>query len=99
MDVSGFPPVMKYGDRYLGIIGSYLLQAEKEGYQALYKEIEITRDGSSYSFAMEKLPGLIDLTSEPPGATVLIDGDIVGETPLYGQEVGAGLHTVRFEHQ
>jgi len=99
IDITGFPPVMKYGDRYLGIIGSYLLQAEKEGYQALAKEIEITRDGSSYSFSMEKLPGLIDLTSEPPGVTVLIDGAIVGETPLYGQEIGAGVRTVRFEHE
>ena len=31
IDITGFPPVMKYGDRYLGIIGNYLLQAEKEG--------------------------------------------------------------------
>ena len=98
MDVSGFPPVMKYGDRYLGIIGSYLLQAEKEGYQALAQEIEISRDGSNYSFNMEKLPGLIDLASEPPGATVTIDGAIVGPTPLYKQEIGAGTRTVRFEH-
>ncbi len=98
MDVSGFPPVMKYGDRYLGIIGSYLLQAEKEGYQALAQEIEITRDGSNYSFNMEKLPGLIDLASEPPGATVTIDGAIVGSTPLYGQKIAAGNRTVRFEH-
>ena len=99
IDITGFPPVIKYGDRYLGIIGSYLLQAEKEGYRALSREIEITRDGSSYSFAMEKLPGLIDLTSEPLGATVLIDGDPLGETPLYGEEISAGLRTVRFEHE
>jgi len=99
IDITGFPPVMKYGDRYLGIIGSYLLQAEKEGYQALSREIEITRGGSDYSFAMEKLPGLIDLASEPPGATVAIDGTIVGVTPLQGQEIGAGLRTVRFEHE
>ena len=99
IDITGFPPVMKYGDRYLGIIGSYLLQAEKEGYQALAKEIEITRAGSSYSFNMEKLPGLIDLTSEPPGATVIIDGAIVGSTPLYRQEIGTGARTVRFEHE
>ncbi|MGD9344211.1 MAG: PEGA domain-containing protein, partial [Desulfuromonadales bacterium] len=99
IDITGFPPVMKYGDRYLGIIGSYLLQAEKEGYQALSREIEITRDGSSYSFAMEKLPGLIDLTSEPPGATVLIDGATVGETPLYGLEIDAGRRRVSFEHE
>jgi formylglycine-generating enzyme required for sulfatase activity len=97
MDVSGFPPVMKYGDRYLGIIGSYLLQAEKEGYQALAQEIEITRDGSNYSFNMEKLPGLIDLASEPPGATVTIDGAIVGSTPLYRQEIAAGNRAIRFE--
>ncbi len=98
IDITGFPPVLKYGDRYLGIIGSYLLQAEKEGYQPLVKEIEISRADSSYAFNMEKLPGLIDLTSEPAGATVIIDGAIVGSTPLYGQEIGAGSRTVRFEH-
>jgi len=99
IDITGFPPVMKYGDRYLGLIGSYLLQAEKEGYQALAKEIQITRAGSSYAFNMEKLPGLIDLTSEPSGATVIIDGVIVGSTPLYRQEIGVGARTVRFEHE
>jgi len=97
LSIAGFPPVMAYGDRHLGLIGTYRLRAEKTGYQPLVREVEISRQGSRYQFTMEKLPGLIDATSTPPGATLLVDGTPVGTTPLSGQEIAAGSRTLRFE--
>ena len=97
LSISGFPPVVKFADRYLGLSGSYTLHAEKQGYQSLAEKVEITSAGSSYSFTMEKLPGLVDLTSTPAGATVLVDGLPVGATPLQAVPVAAGSRTLRFK--
>jgi formylglycine-generating enzyme required for sulfatase activity len=99
LSVSGFPPVVKFADRYLGLAGSYTLHAEKQGYLPLEQKVEITSTGSHYSFTLEKLPGLVDLTSTPIGVTVLVDGLPVGETPLQGAKIPAGNHTLRFEHK
>ena len=99
LSVSGFPPPLKSGDSYLGISGRYTLHAEKKGYLPLEETIEITGGGSRYSFTMEKLPGLLDLTSNPSGATVLVDGLTRGETPLQSMEIPAGSRSIGFEHE
>ncbi len=99
LSVSGFPPPVKFGDSYLGLSGDYTLHAEKKGYLSLEEKIKITTTGSSYSFTMEKLPGLIDLISTPDGVPVLIDDTSVGKTPLQNVAIAAGSHTIRFEHK
>ncbi len=98
ISISGFPPVVTFGDRYLGFPGGYTLHAGKKGYLPLTEEIEITGEDSSYSFNLEKLPGLIDLTSDPGGVTVLVDETPVGETPLQNIAIAAGNRIIRFEH-
>jgi formylglycine-generating enzyme required for sulfatase activity len=99
LSVSGFPPPLKYGDSYLGISGNYTLHAEKKGYLPLEEPIEITGSGSRYSFTMEKLPGLVDMTSTPSGATILVDGLAIGKTPLRGMEIPAGSRIIGFERE
>lgn len=99
LSVSGFPPPVKSGGGYLGLPGSYTLYAEKEGYLPLEEKVEITGSGKSYSFTMEKLPGRIDLTSSPQGATILIDGISVGKTPLIDEVISEGRRTIGFEHE
>ena len=39
----------------------------------------------------------LSITSEPPGATLRVDGDLVGVTPWAG-ELAPGPHRVRLEH-
>ncbi len=99
LSLSGFPPPVKFGDSYLGISGSYTLHAEKQGYLPLEEEVQISSSNGHYSFILEKLPGLIDLTSTPVGVTVLVDGSSVGETPLQGVEIPAGTRSLRFKHE
>jgi formylglycine-generating enzyme required for sulfatase activity len=96
--VSGFPPVVPFGDRYLGLPGGYTLHAEKAGYRSLSEELEISGRENDYVFTLEKLPGLFHVTSHPAGTTLLIDGTVVGQTPLDDLEVPAGQRTLRFEH-
>jgi formylglycine-generating enzyme required for sulfatase activity len=99
LSVTGFPPPLKLGNRYLGFPGSYLLRAEKSGYRPLEEQVEITTAGSSYSFTFDKLPGYLDVASSPPGATLLVDGVSVGATPLAGVELPIGRRSLRFELQ
>lgn len=98
LSVSGFLPVVKLGDRFLGFPGRYQVRAEKTGYRPFEAEVDITSQGNRYIFMFEKLPGQIDVTSEPPGVSLLLDGTMIGTTPIKDVDVPLGTHTLRFEH-
>ncbi len=99
LTVSGFPPVVSIGDSYLGFPGHYLLRAEKAGFRPLEERVEISRIGSSYNFSFQKLPGYLEVTSQPPGATLSVDGVPEGKTPLSDVELPLGRRSLRFELQ
>jgi hypothetical protein len=42
-------------------------------------------------------PGSIEVVSRPAGAQVIVDGRIVGRTPLSIPNIAAGTHTIRLE--
>ena len=42
-------------------------------------------------------PGAIQVVSRPAGAEVVLDGRVIGRTPLSIGEVAAGTHTIRLE--
>jgi Protein kinase domain/PEGA domain len=44
------------------------------------------------------LAGSLSVDSRPPGAKVFIDGKLAGATPVVVQQIGAGEHAVRLEH-
>ena len=98
LSVSGFPPVVKVGDHYMGISGDYTLRADKAGFRKLEQEIIIDSSGRSYQLVLEALPGLLSVSSTPAGATLLVDGVARGVTPLAAVEVAAGTRQLRFEH-
>lgn len=97
--IKGFPPVIKLGPRFMGLKGEYILQAEKQGYQMLEMPVTISEDqtANQYSFTLEKLPGLVNILSDPVGAKVFVDENQIGLTPLHKKEVTAGSHTLRIE--
>ncbi len=99
LSVSGFPPPIRLGERFLGLPGSYVMKAEKEGYRPLEKDLKITSRGASYRFSFQKMPGLVDVASTPEGATLWVDGVLAGETPLRDVELVPGSHTLRVEHK
>jgi PEGA domain len=49
-------------------------------------------------FQAAAAPAMLDITSDPPGATVAVDGVAVGVTPLRFK-VPAGSHVVSFSHE
>jgi formylglycine-generating enzyme required for sulfatase activity len=81
--------------RYLLRPGTYRVVAEKEGYLRLEQEIEVGDAGAAFRFALEKLPGLLSVSTRPEvGAAVIVDGESVGSTPLSAVELSAGEHAV-----
>ncbi|MFQ5669077.1 MAG: PEGA domain-containing protein [Acidobacteriota bacterium] len=89
----------KVGGYHLLRQGSYTLLAEKAGYRRLEVQVEVTgEDHQSLRFALQKLPGLLAIDTGPvQGASVLVDGEEKGVTPLDPVELAPGDHQVRIE--
>jgi formylglycine-generating enzyme required for sulfatase activity len=95
MDVAGTILDFELRGRYLLLPGSYRLVAEKEGYRKLEEEIVIGDAGAELRFALERLPGLLSVTTKPEvEAEVIVDGRSVGSTPLAEVELASGPHEV-----
>ena len=97
VSVSGFPPVFKFGSRFLGLAGNYRVEAKKAGYQQLEAPVNISKNGTNrYVFTLDKLPGRVDFFTTPvDGAQVFIDDQKIGVTPLNDVQIAAGEHTIR----
>jgi len=96
MNVEGTVLDFELRGRYLLRPGNYRVVAEKAGYRKLEKDIEVGRDAEAiFRFALEKLPGLLSVSTKPDvAASVLVDGQGVGSTPLPPIELSAGEHEV-----
>jgi formylglycine-generating enzyme required for sulfatase activity len=101
VSVSGFPPVFKFGSRFLGLVGNYTVQATKAGYQQLEAPVNISKNETNrFAFTLEKLPGRVDFFTTPVDrAQVFIDGKNIGETPLQDVQIAAGEHTIRIARE
>lgn len=79
--------------RYLIWPGEYTLRASAEGYLPLETTITVdSRDSQTIPVALEALPGLVSISSEPAGATVIIAGEARGKTPLTDLPLPMGEH-------
>ena len=100
IDVGGL--AIPFGDRYLMRPGSYTLAVDAAGYHPYRDTLTVTAEDSQVvQVIMQALPGRLEITSTPPGARVLVDGETVGETPLSELPVEAGsrvLDPVSYTH-
>ncbi len=84
------------GGRFLLRPGEYALSASKKGYEPFQQSIQIKPgDNPPFEFSLEKLPGRLAVTSTPSEATVVIDGDEAGKTPLQPVKLKAGVHKLQ----
>jgi formylglycine-generating enzyme required for sulfatase activity len=90
-------PVMRFGSRFLAWPGPYTLVAAREGYRKLEVVVEVTGEsGQVLRHAMRALPGRLTVdTGGVAGAEVLLDGQLVGTTPLPALDAEAGEREVR----
>ncbi|WP_461480876.1 PEGA domain-containing protein [Porticoccus sp.] len=80
-------------DHYLVRPGDYRLTAEAEGYRTLQQSFTVgPEDHQLLQLTMEKLPGHLELSTNPPGAEVQVDGHASGTTPVSLHDLAPGPH-------
>jgi formylglycine-generating enzyme required for sulfatase activity len=90
----------RFGASFLLRSGNYFLKALKQGYHPIEQPLTVTDEKSQQlKLVMEKLPGRLTITAHQEGlpsllidgATIYLDGNEIGVTPLSALEVKAGL--------
>jgi hypothetical protein len=79
--------------------GEHTLTVEKQGYARATRRIAFSRERSlETNFTLTKLPPepALAITTEPPGATVTVDGKNLGKTPFIGV-VPSGDHLLELK--
>jgi len=89
---------LPFGKHYLLRPGSYEVKVMAEGYQSLVTTIVVDeRDSQTIELSLQALPGLLSIDSEPPGASVTVDGKALGKTPLRDLPLQEGEHHLLLE--
>jgi len=78
---------------------NYALMLYRHGYQQLTGKISVDKSGEAREFVLAANTALFKVDSEPSQATVYIDDEQVGKTPLSGgKPVTLGFHSVRLAY-
>jgi tetratricopeptide (TPR) repeat protein len=73
--------------------GQYCLRMEKEGYTTLVRPLAVPREGLTIQETLAPIgTGALTVQIKPSGAEVLLDGEVVGHTPLPTLAVRVGTH-------
>lgn len=79
--------------------GDYTIEATAPGYEPLSTTITVGAERNQrHPLKFIPLPGVIDFVTEPAGASVKVDGIVLGETPLRGTSIAAGSREIVFSH-
>jgi len=75
---------------------NFNLMLYHHGYKEVLEKIKVEKSGENRQFVMTANYALFKVDSTPSPATVYIDGEVLGKTPmLAGKQLGLGFHTVR----
>lgn len=78
---------------------NYSLMLYRHGYQQVVGKISIDKSGEAREFVLAANNALFKVDSEPSQASIYIDGELVGKTPLAGGKlVTLGFHNVRLTY-
>jgi len=79
--------------------GDYTIEATAPGYEPLSTTITVgAQRNQRHPLRFVPLPGVIDFVTELAGASVKVDGKVLGETPLHGASIAAGRREIVFAH-
>ena len=78
----------------IGVGRYYLASSHKEPTEAV--ETAPVKEPAAPEKAEPGKPGTVDITTQPAGAHVFLDGKPVGDSPVTLQGVGSGKHTLTF---
>ena len=89
------PLAVKIGPRYLILSGSHNISVTAAGYYDVDTAITVGDDqAQTFQIQLLPLPGFLNLNSNVDAASVFIDGEQVGLTPLTNIELAAGEHEI-----
>jgi tetratricopeptide (TPR) repeat protein len=75
---------------------TFNLMLYRHGYQQVVDKIKIEKSGESKQFVMAANYATFKVESQPSPATVYVDGELLGKTPIRdGKQISLGFHTVR----
>jgi len=75
---------------------NYNLMLYRHGYQQVTESVKIEKGGDSKNFVMAANYSLFKVESSPSPATIYVDGEVFGKTPLpEGKQLTRGFHTLR----
>lgn len=79
--------------------GRVIVQIAKDGFGSIKKEVSL-RPGSTEIVEFElRNTGKLYVASQPPGAYVLMDKNLIGQTPLTRENVPAGPHMIEIQNE
>jgi tetratricopeptide (TPR) repeat protein len=75
---------------------NFTLMLYRHGYQQVSEKIKIEKSGESKQYVMAANYALYKVESSPSPATIYVDGELLGKTPMLdGKQLTLGFHTVR----
>ena len=77
--------------------GTYIVLVQKPGFPPFRREVVVQKDQVIEVVADMKAVGRL-MVLAPPGAQVLLDGQVVGQTPMAATEVPVGEHVLEIRH-
>jgi len=78
---------------------SYTLMLYRHGYQQFTVKISVAKSGEPHEFTLAANSAVFKVDSEPSGASVTLDDEQVGKTPISGgKPVTLGFHSLRLTY-
>ena len=78
---------------------NYSLMLYRHGYQQFTGKLSVAKSGEPHEYALEANNALFKVDSEPSGASVTLDDEQLGKTPLTGgKPVTLGFHSLRLTY-
>lgn len=87
-----------YFDQFLDQ-GTWFYKVESEFYESVAGQYDVNADSREVSVVLKPAFNYLQVSSEPEGAEVLLDGDRLGVTPLQTGMVGRGKHILRLHKE
>ncbi|TMH44791.1 MAG: PEGA domain-containing protein [Betaproteobacteria bacterium] len=77
---------------------NYTLTLYRHGYQQLTDKVKVGKSGEAREFLLAANNVLFKVDSTPSSATVYIDDEQIGKTPIAGKQITLGFHSVRLTY-
>lgn len=81
-------------------LGGHLVEFRKKCYEPVKRQMEVPEptDYDAPPVKLQDSVGSLQLTSDPPGALIFLDGEAMGQTPRELERVCSGKHRLEVKH-